>query len=39
MILSEDNFPFNNQHFLQIQYTAKGTRMAPSYAYLFMGKF
>ena len=33
------HFNFNNQHFLQIHRTAMGTRMAPSYANLFiMGK-
>ena len=39
MILTMNNFTFNDQHFLQIHGTAMGTRMAPSYANLFMGKF
>ena len=38
MILGMNNFSFNDQHFLQILGTAMGTRMAPSYANLFMGK-
>ena len=33
------NFSFNNEHYLQKHGTAMGTRMAPSYANLFMGKF
>ena len=33
-----NNFTFNHQHLLQIHSTAMGTRMAPSYANLFMGK-
>ena len=39
MILGMNNFSFNNEHFLQIYGTAMGTRMAPSYANLFMGNF
>ena len=39
MILTMNNFTFNDQQFLQIHGTAMGTRMAPSYANLFMGKF
>ena len=38
MILTMNNFTFNDQHFLQIHGTAMGTRMAPSYANLFIGK-
>ena len=38
MILGMNNFSFNDQHFQQIHGTAMGTRMAPSYANLFMGK-
>ena len=34
-----NNFSFNNEHYLQVHGTAMGTRMAPSYANLFMGKF
>ena len=37
MILGMNHFNFNNQRFLQIHGTAMGTRMAPSYANLFMG--
>ena len=32
------NFEFGDQHFLQVHGTAMGTRMAPSYANIFMGK-
>ena len=39
LILSLNNFVFNNNNFLQIQGTAMGTSMAPSYANLFMGHF
>ena len=39
MILGMNNFSFNGQHFLQTHGTAMGTRMAPSYANLFIGKF
>ena len=37
-ILSMNAFNFNNKYYLQIHGTAMGTRMAPSYANLFMGK-
>ena len=37
MILTMNNFSINNEH-LQKHGTAMGTRMAPSYANLFMGK-
>ena len=33
-----NNFTFDNQHYLQVHGTETGTRMAPSYANLFMGK-
>ena len=39
MILTMNNFSFNNEHYLQKHGTAMGTRMAPSYVNLFMGKF
>ena len=39
MILTMNNFSFNDEHYLQKHGTAMGTRMAPSYANLFMGKF
>ena len=36
-VLKNNNFTFNNEHYLQTQGTAMGTKMAPSYACLFMG--
>ena len=39
MILTMNNFSFNNEHFLQKHGTAMGTRIAPSYANSFMSKF
>jgi len=39
MILTMNNFSFNNEHYLQKHGAAMGTRMAPSYANLFMSKF
>ena len=39
MILTMNNFTFNDRHYLQIHGTAMGTRMAPSYANLFLAKF
>ena len=38
LILTKNNLTFNKQHYLQIQGTAMGTKMAPSYANIFMGK-
>ncbi len=38
MILKMNNFTFNGQHYPQTQGTAMGTRMAPSYANIFMGE-
>ena len=35
-ILTLNNFTFNGEHYLQTNGTAMGTRMAPSYAILFM---
>ncbi|XP_033122020.1 uncharacterized protein LOC117121033 [Anneissia japonica] len=35
-ILKHNNFMFNEKHFLQTKGTAMGTRMAPSYANIFM---
>ena len=32
-----NNFEFNGRHYLQIKGTAMGTKMAPSYANIFMG--
>ena len=39
MILTMNNFTFNQQHYLQIHGTAMGTKMAPSFANLFLGMF
>jgi hypothetical protein len=38
MVLKKNNFTFNGDHYLQINGTAMGTNMAPSYANIFMGK-
>ncbi|XP_060598432.1 uncharacterized protein LOC132752158 [Ruditapes philippinarum] len=38
LILKCNNFVFCDKHFLQVQGTAMGTKMAPSYANVFMGK-
>ena len=38
VVLKNNVFEFNNKYFLQIQGTAMGTKMAPAYANLFMGK-
>ena len=38
-ILKHNNFTFNNRNFIQTNGTAMGTRMAPSYANLFMAEF
>ena len=37
LILTKNNFVFDGEHYLQIYGTAMGTRMAPSYANIFMG--
>ncbi|XP_071802657.1 uncharacterized protein [Asterias amurensis] len=37
-ILMKNNFTFSDRHFLQVQGTAMGTKMAPSYANLFMSQ-
>ena len=39
MILTDNTFIFNGQHYRQVNGTAMGLKMAPSYAYFFMGKF
>ena len=39
MILTMNNFVFNEEHFIQQHGTAMGTRMAPALANLFMGEF
>ncbi|XP_064468622.1 uncharacterized protein LOC135381512 [Ornithodoros turicata] len=38
IILTLNNFEFNGQHYVQINGTAMGTKMAPNYANIFMGK-
>ena len=37
-ILKKNNFVFGDKHYLQVHGTAMGTRMAPSYANLFMSE-
>ena len=37
MILTMNNFTFDDENYLQLHGTAMGTRMAPSYANIFMG--
>ena len=39
LILKCNNFKFNRKHFLQVNGTAIGTRVAPTYANLFMAHF
>ena len=39
IILTMNNFTFNQQNYLQIHGTAMGTKMAPSFANLFLGIF
>lgn len=38
LVLECNNFVFNGQHYLQVCGTAMGTRVAPSYANIFMGR-
>ena len=38
LVLKCNNFELNGKHFLQIQGTAMGTNMAPSYGNIFMGR-
>ena len=38
LVLKENTFQFNNKHYQQIQGTAMGTKMAPTYATLLMGR-
>jgi predicted GIY-YIG superfamily endonuclease len=38
LVLKLNNFEFNEENYLQINGTAMGTKMAPSYANIFMGK-
>ncbi|XP_064475493.1 uncharacterized protein LOC135389367 [Ornithodoros turicata] len=37
LILKNNNFEFDGKHYLQVNGTAMGTKMAPSYANIFMG--
>jgi hypothetical protein len=37
-VLKFNNFVFNGEYYLQISGTAMGTKMAPSYANIFMGR-
>ena len=39
IILNMNNFTFNNKHYLKKNGTAMGTKMAPSFANLFLAKF
>ncbi|CAN7978809.1 unnamed protein product, partial [Ixodes persulcatus] len=39
LILDCNNFMFDDEHYLQIQGAAMGSRMSPNYANIFMGKF
>ena len=38
LVLKNNNFVFNGQHYIQINGTSMGTKMAPSYANIFMGE-
>ena len=38
LVLKLNNFEFNGEHYLQVNGTAMWTRMAPSYANIFMGQ-
>ena len=38
LVLHKNNFQFNGEHYLQISRTAMGTKVAPSYANLFMAR-
>jgi hypothetical protein len=37
LVLKNNNFTFDGNHYHQINGTAMGTKMAPSYANIFMG--
>ncbi len=39
LVLTTNNFEFNSSHYTQISGTAMGTKLAPSYANLFMAKY
>ena len=38
-VLTLNNFDFNGNHYLQVSGTAMGTRLAPSYANIYMARF
>jgi len=38
-VLRSNNFTFNDEHFIQIKGTAMGTRVAPNFANVYMGRF
>ena len=38
-VLTKNNFDFNDKHYLQVGGTAMGTKVAPSFANLFMAEF
>ena len=39
LVLTTNNFDFDDKHYLQVGGTAMGTKLAPSFANLFMGHF
>ncbi|CAH3193840.1 unnamed protein product, partial [Porites evermanni] len=39
VVLRLNNFTFNDEHFIQIKGTAMGTRVAPNFANVYMGRF
>ena len=39
LVLTKNNFQFNGENYLQVGGTAMGTKVAPSFANTFMGKF
>lgn len=38
-VLRLTNFTFNDEHFIQIKGTAMGTRVAPNFTNVYMGRF
>ena len=38
LVLKRNNFKFNGKHYLQVQGTVMGTKKAPAYANIFMGR-
>ena len=38
LVLTNDNYQLNDENYLQIFGTAMGTKMAPCFAYLLLGK-